>query len=113
MGPYRPHIGALRADFKGPRKWGILVKMAKTPKSAKNAKNGVKGVRKKASWLQGHPGEKYKKSKTYKSDNTWLYEELGIYNSDPEKEKKINDELKSFLKSIGYVPARIKIKNEK
>jgi hypothetical protein len=50
-----------------------------------------------------------KKSKPYKPDNTWLYEELGIYNSDPEKDKKINDELKSFLKSIGCKAARIKI----
>ena len=54
---------------------------------------------------------KNKKSKPYKPDNTWLYEEPGIYNSNPEKDKKINDELKSFLKSNGRKPARIKIKN--
>ncbi len=52
---------------------------------------------------------KNKKSKTYKSDNTWLYEEPGIYNSDQEKDKKINDELKLFHKSISCKPTRIKI----
>ena len=39
------------------------------------------------------------------------FEDLGIYNSDPEKDKIINDELKSFLKSIGCKPVRIKIMN--
>ncbi|MEE9450387.1 MAG: hypothetical protein V3V72_10090 [Ignavibacteriaceae bacterium] len=29
--------------------------------------------------------------------------ELGIYNSDPEKDKKINNELKSFLKSSAHI----------
>ncbi len=47
-----------------------------------------------------------------KSGNNWLYDELGIYNPNPEKDKKINDELKLFLKSIGYKPARVIIKNE-
>lgn len=42
-------------------------------------------------------------------DNVVVFEDLGIYNSDPEKDKKINDELKSFLKSIGCKPDRIKI----
>ena len=55
---------------------------------------------------------KNKISKTCKADNTWLYEELGIYNSDPEKDKKINDELKSFLKTIGIKLARINKKNK-
>jgi SepF-like predicted cell division protein (DUF552 family) len=39
--------------------------------------------------------------------NVVVFEDLGIYNSDPEKVKKINDELKSFLKSIGCKPAQI------
>ena len=53
-------------------------------------------------------------SKKYKSgeNEVWLFKDLGIYNSNPEKDKKINDELKSFLKSIGYKPARIKIVEE-
>ncbi len=42
--------------------------------------------------------------------NVAVFEDLGIYNSDPEKDKKINDELKSFLKSIGCKPARITMK---
>ena len=54
---------------------------------------------------------KNKISKTYRLDNTWLYEELGIYSSNPEKEKKIKDELKSFLKSIGCKPASINLLN--
>jgi hypothetical protein len=45
--------------------------------------------------------------------NVAVFEDLGIYSSDTEKDKKINDELISFLKSIGCKPARIKIKNEK
>lgn len=45
--------------------------------------------------------------------NVAVIEDLGIYSSDTEKDKKINDELISFLKSIGCKPARIKIKNEK
>ncbi len=40
------------------------------------------------------------------------FKDLGIYNSDPEKDKKINDELKSYLKSINCKPARIKIVEE-
>ncbi len=40
------------------------------------------------------------------------FEDLGIYNSDPEKVEKINDELKSFLKSIGCKIGRIKIMEE-
>ena len=44
--------------------------------------------------------------------NLVVFEDLGIYNSDPEKDKKINDELKSFLKSTSCKPVRIKIKNE-
>ena len=36
------------------------------------------------------------------------FEDLGIYSSDPDKDKKINNELKSFLKSVGCKPARIK-----
>ena len=40
--------------------------------------------------------------------NVVIFEDLSIYNSYLEKDKKINDELKSFLKSKGYVPARIK-----
>lgn len=43
--------------------------------------------------------------------NVAVFEDLDIYSSDPEKNKKINDELKSFLQSIGCKPARIKIKN--
>ncbi len=43
--------------------------------------------------------------------NVTVFEDLGIYSSDPEMDKKINDELISFLKSIGCKPARIKIKN--
>ena len=39
------------------------------------------------------------------------FEDLGIYNSDTEKDKKINDELKSFLKSIDCKPTWIKIMN--
>lgn len=42
--------------------------------------------------------------------NVVVFEDLGIYNSDPEKVKKINDELKSFLKSIGCKPAQITMK---
>ncbi len=45
--------------------------------------------------------------------NVAVFEDLGIYSSDPEMDKKINDELKSFLKSIGCKPTRIKIKNGK
>jgi len=41
--------------------------------------------------------------------NVAVFEDLGIYNSDPEKDKKINDELKSFIKSIGCKIGRIKI----
>jgi hypothetical protein len=44
--------------------------------------------------------------------NVIVFEDLGIYSSDPEKDKKINNALKSFLKSNGYKPARIKIKNK-
>ena len=51
-------------------------------------------------------------SKSYMPDNTWLCKEPGIYNSDPEKGKKINDELKSFLKSIRIKIARINKKNK-
>ena len=55
---------------------------------------------------------KNKKSKTCKSDNTWLYEELGFYSSNLEKVKKINNELKSFIKSTGIKLARINKKNK-
>ena len=43
--------------------------------------------------------------------NVAVFEDLGIYSSNPEKDKKINDELKLFLKSKGFEPASIKIKN--
>ena len=43
--------------------------------------------------------------------NVAVIEDLGIYSSDTEKDKKINDELISFLKSIGCNPALLKIKN--
>ena len=42
--------------------------------------------------------------------NVTVFEDLGIYSSDPEMDTKINDELISFLKSIGCKPARKKLK---
>jgi hypothetical protein len=45
--------------------------------------------------------------------NVAVFKDLGIYNSDPKKDEKINCQLKSFLKSISCKPDLIKIKNYK
>jgi len=37
----------------------------------------------------------------------WLFKDLGIYDEDPEKDKKINDELIKFLESKGYKIAKL------
>jgi len=43
---------------------------------------------------------------------TWIFKEFGVYDEDPEKDKKITEELILFLKSHGWKPARIKSLNK-
>jgi hypothetical protein len=45
-------------------------------------------------------------------NEVWLFKELGIYDEDPEKDKKINDDLIKFLESKGYKMAKLKIKGQ-
>ena len=40
----------------------------------------------------------------------WLFKELGIYDEDPEKDGKINEELIKFLASKGHKRPKIKFK---
>jgi len=42
----------------------------------------------------------------------WLFKELGIYDEDPEKDKKIIDGLIKFLDSKGYKIAKLKFKDQ-
>ena len=57
---------------------------------------------------------KYKEKKhTAIDENTdWLFKELGIYDDDPEKDKKINEELMKFLQQQGLKKAKIIIKDQ-
>jgi hypothetical protein len=41
-----------------------------------------------------------------------IFKKLGIYDEHPEKDKKMNDELKLFLKSIVCNLAQINIRNK-
>lgn len=50
--------------------------------------------------------------KEFLEGNIVVFENLGIYKSDLEKDKKINEKLKTFLKSKSYKPAHIKIVEE-
>lgn len=42
--------------------------------------------------------------------NVAIFKDLGIYSEDPEEDRKINENLIEFLKSIGHPPAEIVIK---
>lgn len=40
----------------------------------------------------------------------WLLKELGVYDEDPEKDKKINEELIKFLSQLGVKKATIQFR---
>jgi hypothetical protein len=42
--------------------------------------------------------------------NLAVFEDLGIYSTDPKKDKKINNKLIKFLKSLGCTQAKIRIR---
>ena len=54
-----------------------------------------------------------RKVKSVGENETWLLKELGIYDEDPEKDKKINDDLIKFLESKGYKRPKIKFRKNR
>lgn len=48
-----------------------------------------------------------RRTKSIGENEIWLLKYLGIYDEDPEKDKKINDELIKFLSQLGVKKATI------
>lgn len=53
-----------------------------------------------------------RREKSFGENEIWLLKELGVYDEDPEKDKKINDELMKFLQQQGLKKAKIIIKDQ-
>lgn len=51
-----------------------------------------------------------KKQPLIGENSDWLFKELGVYDDDPEKDRKINNGLIKFLKSKGIDLPKIKFK---